>query len=114
MTRQAYGSGSMTAPGPGVWRLRVMVDGKQRQETFRGTEAADAQAPSEDLAPREARTASVTPTLQWPCLRRPTDKVAGAHQGPGSCTKDDRRKPSRNRIQDSSSARSHRRSKAHS
>ena len=40
MSRQAYGSGSMTEREPGVWRLRVMVDGKQRQETFRGTEAA--------------------------------------------------------------------------
>ncbi len=39
-TRQAYGSGSMTERGQGVWRLRVMVDGKQVQKTFHGTEAA--------------------------------------------------------------------------
>jgi integrase len=40
MTRQAYGSGSMSEREPGVWRLRVVIDGKQRQETLRGTEAA--------------------------------------------------------------------------
>lgn len=61
MTRQAYGSGSMTERGPGVWRLRVMVDGKQRQETFRGTEAA-ARKRLRNMAPGETRTASVTPT----------------------------------------------------
>jgi integrase len=61
MTRQAYGSGSMTERGPGVWRLRVMVDGKQRQETFRGTEAA-ARKRLRNMAPGEARTAYVTPT----------------------------------------------------
>lgn len=61
MTRQAYGSGSMTERGPGVWRLRVMTDGKQRQETFRGTEAA-ARKRLRNMAPGEARTASVTPT----------------------------------------------------
>ena len=66
MSRQAYGSGSMTEREPGVWRLRVMVDGKQRQETFRGTEAAARKrlrtmAPhegpvDEDSAPSDART----------------------------------------------------------
>ena len=61
MTRQAYGSGSMTERGSGVWRLRVMVDGKQRQETFRGTEAA-ARKRLRNMAPGETRTASVTPT----------------------------------------------------
>jgi hypothetical protein len=30
----------MTEREPGVWRLRVMVDGKQVQRTFRGTKAA--------------------------------------------------------------------------
>jgi len=40
MTRQSYGAGSMSEREPGVWRLRVMVDGKQVQRTFRGTEAA--------------------------------------------------------------------------
>ncbi len=40
MTRQAYGSGSMTEREPGLWRLRVMVDGKQVQRTFRGSKAA--------------------------------------------------------------------------
>lgn len=38
--RQTYGNGSMTERGPGIWRLRVMSNGKQVQETFRGTEAA--------------------------------------------------------------------------
>jgi len=61
MTRQAYGSGSMTERGPGVWRLRVMVDGKQRQETFRGTEAA-ARKRLRNMAPGEIRAASATPT----------------------------------------------------
>jgi len=40
MTRQSYGAGSMSVREPGVWRLRVMVEGKQVQRTFRGTEAA--------------------------------------------------------------------------
>jgi len=61
MTRQAYGSGSMTERGPGVWRLRVMVDGKQRQETFRGTEAA-ARKRLRNMAPADVRTASATAT----------------------------------------------------
>jgi integrase len=39
-TRQSYGSGSMCKRAPDVWRLRVMVDGKQVQRTFRGSEAA--------------------------------------------------------------------------
>lgn len=39
-TRQSYGSGSISQRGRDVWRLRVMVDGKQVQRTFRGTEAA--------------------------------------------------------------------------
>ncbi|MHB1548639.1 MAG: tyrosine-type recombinase/integrase [Acidimicrobiales bacterium] len=30
----------MSRRAPGVWRLRVMVNGKQVQRTFRGTEAA--------------------------------------------------------------------------
>ncbi len=40
MTTQAYGAGSMTEREPGVWRLRVMVKGKQVERTFRGTEPA--------------------------------------------------------------------------
>lgn len=40
MTRQAYGAGSMREREPGVWRLRVMVKGKQVERTFRGTETA--------------------------------------------------------------------------
>jgi integrase len=56
VTREAYGSGSMSEREPGVWRLRVMVDRKQRQETFRGTEAAARKrlrtmAPDPDEAP---------------------------------------------------------------
>lgn len=56
MTRQAYGSGSITKRAPGVWRLRVMVDGKQMQRTFRGTETAARRAlrswtPDEETEP---------------------------------------------------------------
>ncbi len=40
MTRQAYGAGSLLEREPGVWRLHVVVDGKQVQRTFRGTKAA--------------------------------------------------------------------------
>lgn len=60
MTRQAYGSGSMTERGPGVWRLRVMVNGKQRQETFRGTEAA-ARKRLRNLAPGEEKAGVASP-----------------------------------------------------
>jgi integrase len=38
--RAAYGAGSMTEKAPGAWRLRAMVNGKQVERTFRGTEAA--------------------------------------------------------------------------
>ena len=40
MTRQSYDAGSISEREPGVWRLRVMINGKQVQRTFRGTEAA--------------------------------------------------------------------------
>jgi hypothetical protein len=61
MTRQAYGSGSMTERGPGVWSLRVMVDGKQRQETFRAPRRQRARVFG-TWPPGVARTASVTAT----------------------------------------------------
>ena len=60
MSRQAYGSGSMTEREPGVWRLRVMVDGKQRQETFRGTEAA-ARKHLRKMAPSDGGIDEVSP-----------------------------------------------------
>ena len=60
MSRQAYGSGSMTEREPGVWRLRVMVDGKQRQETFRGTEAA-ARKHLRKMAPGDGGTDEASP-----------------------------------------------------
>jgi integrase len=44
----------MTEREPGVWRIRVMVDGKQRQETFRGTEAA-ARKHLRKLAPNDGQ-----------------------------------------------------------
>ena len=104
MSRQAYGSGSMTEREPGVWRLRVMVDGKQRQETFRGTEAAARKhlrtmAPSdgpvdEDSAASDARTFGDLLT-KW------LGHIAGPRSGP----KDDRREPSGDRIEDSAPAR---------
>ena len=34
---RAYGTGSMRERAPGVWRLRYMRNGRQIEETFRGT-----------------------------------------------------------------------------
>lgn len=52
----------MTEREPGLWRLRVMVEGKQRQETFRGTEAA-ARKRLRTMAPQDGSTARQISTL---------------------------------------------------
>ncbi len=59
-TRQAYGSGSMSQRAPGVWRLRIMVNGKQVQKTFKGTEAAARKA----LKALDVQPAAPTPGVR--------------------------------------------------
>jgi hypothetical protein len=69
--RQAYGSGSIKKRGPGVYRLRVMVDGKQVERTFRGTEAAARKELRKlDLKPAEPKAAFARSVTCWTSGRR--------------------------------------------
>jgi integrase len=62
MAPQSYGAGSLSKKATGVWRLRVMVNGKQVQRTFRGSEAAARKALRElDFTDPATTTAPTAP-----------------------------------------------------